>query len=195
MGNKLNSLAAVAGILSLLIAILALLRDVVDYRVFSLASPDNFPKVVPSPEAVSSVTSYSCEDLNLNLQSGKLNGLSPTTSQNGVKQAFPCFTGETKEGELYNYGGGVFFLKHDFYFYTYRDFIEVRSNFHGNVSPNLLGNDRKTALNIFGNPQYSLPAFDFYQTSYGCLRLNIENGKIRQIGVHYKACNLAMKDV
>ncbi len=70
-----------------------------------------------------------CTSLTLDLLTGTLNGIRPDDSQEKIKQVLPCYTGETEEGDWANYGGGIFYLKHDMYFYTHRDYIEVRDGF------------------------------------------------------------------
>ncbi len=70
-----------------------------------------------------------CGAIELNLAKGTLNGLSPNDAPEHIKKLLPCFTGETEEGSSYNEGGGVFFRDHDFYFYTHRDYIELRTGF------------------------------------------------------------------
>ncbi len=52
-----------------------------------------------------------CDALVLDLDRGTLNGLAPTASMDEVKGQFPCSTGESEEGAIYNFGGGVFFLE------------------------------------------------------------------------------------
>lgn len=62
-----------------------------------------------------------------------------------VKEKFPFFTGATEDGAGYNCGGGVFFLDHDFYFYTGRDYLEIRNDFRAKASMSLLGETKAEA--------------------------------------------------
>jgi hypothetical protein len=40
--------------------------------------------------------------LGFDVRSGTMNGLAPTASQEEVKKYFPCFTGDTADGEIFN---------------------------------------------------------------------------------------------
>ena len=107
-----------------------------------------------------------CDALVLDLDRGTLNGLAPTASMDEVKAQFPCSTGESAEGELYNFGGGVFFLDHGFFAYTHRDFLEVRSSFAGTTRPDALGQP----LSTLGEPDRTDGDAALFDRSYGCLR-------------------------
>ncbi len=92
-----------------------------------------------------------CTNLYFDLKKGTLNGLKPDAPMYLVKSKLPCFTGETEEGSDINYGGGVFYLNHDFYFYTHKDYIEVRRNFKGKLSADILGKSKsQVRLFLFG---------------------------------------------
>ena len=80
-----------------------------------------------------------------------MNGVPATASMDKAKVAFPCFTGETEEGADFNCGGGVYFLKHDFYFYTHKDFIEVRTGYTGKMSKPVLGLKKEELIKLLGN--------------------------------------------
>lgn len=64
-----------------------------------------------------------CGNLYFDLKKGTLNDLKPDAPMYLVKSKLPCFTGETAEGSDINYGGGVFYINHDFFFYTHKDYI------------------------------------------------------------------------
>ncbi|HNA22555.1 MAG TPA: caspase family protein, partial [Agitococcus sp.] len=101
--------------------------------------PKKSTAVLDSLRLPEKLTYSGCERIVFDLDKGTLNGLKATASQQEVKNALPCATGDTPDGESYNYGGGVFFLNHNFFMYTGNNFIEVRRDFTGTVSPNLLG--------------------------------------------------------
>ena len=150
------------------------------------AKPSPPPVVDEAAPAVAPAFPAGCDKLVFDLESATLNGLPPTATMADVKAQFPCSTGESSERSAFNYGGGVFFLKHGMFFYTGRDFIEVRRPFAGEVVPAVLGEDVAT-LDAWA----SAPAQDpgqapvtrggllrkFYDRSPGCLRadLNDEN--------------------
>ncbi len=51
----------------------------------------------------------------VNLKRGTVNKLKLTASQDEVKAALPCSTGDTEECSDFNCGGGVFFLNNSFF--------------------------------------------------------------------------------
>lgn len=147
-------------------------------------SADEPPSQEKEPEAPP------CGPLRFDLVSGQLNGLSPDASQEQVKAALPCFTGDTRDGSKYNYGGGVFYLKHDFFYYTGRDFIEVRGAFKGQVEPALLGMPIDAAIGQFGPGESikGVPDATLFSTSYGCLRLHVSDKVVTKAAAHMQSC-------
>ena len=135
-----------------------------------------------------------CDQLFLDLEKGTINGMSPAASMDEVKKAFPCFTGETKEGSESNCGGGLFFLKHDFYFYTHNDFIEARKGFAGNVSKQVFGLSREELTSLLGTPDETLTHKSIfldemiyvhqYSKKWGTLSFVEEEGRITQVEMH-----------
>ncbi|MCB0837063.1 MAG: hypothetical protein KDE26_10440 [Bacteroidetes bacterium] len=140
------------------------------------------------------------ESLFLDLEKGTFNNVSPTASMDEVKKKFPCFTGETEEGQSINCNGGVFFLNHDFYFYTGNDYIEVRLGFNGKISQNLLGKTIEEVEEILGKPDL-IPVDEsedewgnmfpdniqyLYKRKYGALGLAFdpETREVKKIAVH-----------
>jgi len=130
-----------------------------------------------------------CSALTLDLAAGTLNGLAPTASQAEIKAALPCFTGETEEGSSYNEGGGVFFIDHDVYAYTYQDRWEAREAFRGAVVPeNPLGSspERVRAGLLGGRP---LAADGLYTMPYGCLALVTNGaGRVETVRIDTRSC-------
>jgi hypothetical protein len=126
-----------------------------------------------------------CDALHLNLEKGTLNGIPATASWEQIKTQFPCSTGETEEGAAFNCGGGVFFLNHDFYFYTHRDYIEVRTDFKGTISPLSMQMTRSEVMSVYGNPeQQPDPDTYYYQKKYGTVRVEFSDNRVKEIGVH-----------
>ena len=141
-------------------------------------------------------TTNSCSQVVFDLDTGTINGIKPTVSQEDVKAALPCFTGSAPDGDrlngmLYNYGGGVYFNNHNFYFYTGSDFIEVRSDFTGKVSPSLLGTSKERLNGAYGRPTLTSNGSYFYMMSYGCLQFELRNNVVYQIRSHYQDCKTA----
>jgi len=137
-----------------------------------------------------SVAEDPCAKLNVNLKKGELNGLKPTASQEKIREVFPCFTGSSEERSIFNCGGGVFFLDHDFYFYTGRDFLEIRDDFNGRIKGEWMGMSLFTLTTDFGNPvreeKLGNKEIYFFETKYGCVRFILVNDKIVEIGIHYQ---------
>ena len=141
-------------------------------------------------------TTNSCSQVVFDLDTGTINGIKPTVSQEDVKAALPCFTGSTPDGDrlngmLYNYGGGVYFNNHNFYFYTGSGFIEVRSDFTGKGSPSLLGTSKERLNGAYGRPTLTSNGSYFYMMSYGCLQFELRNNVVYQIRSHYQDCKTA----
>lgn len=136
---------------------------------------DGKPKVKP------------CKKIQVNLTSGTVNGVKPTALMDVVKKKLPCYTGESEEGEVFNCGGGVFYLNDDIYFYTGRDYIEIREKFTGKTEPSLLGTYRDEVKSILGVPDKEIDGgrILIYKKAYGALRVvfNMDD-KCVEIGIH-----------
>ncbi len=132
-----------------------------------------------------------CDALVFDLERGLLNGLAPTATPAEFKAQFPCSTGETEEGGPFNFGGGVFFLDHDFFAYTHRDYIEARTNFAGRVEPAVLNAPVAELEAAFGAPGREEDGARLYRTRYGCLRAETSETSgdtVVELGVHAQAC-------
>jgi hypothetical protein len=140
-------------------------------------------------------TAQNCDNLFVDLAKGTLNGVALTESQETVKSKFPCFTGDSEDGGDFNCGGGVFYLNHDFFFYTGNDFLEVRRNFAGTISTPLLGLSKDEAIVKLGLGESVRSEMNyeseylFFNTPYGCVRLVIENGLVDIVAMHTKPAN------
>jgi hypothetical protein len=134
----------------------------------------------------------SCDKLVADVKKGTLNGLKPTATQEQVKEKLPCFTGDTKDGSDFNCGGGVFYLDHDFFYYTGNDYIEFRKNFKGKLSIPLLGLSKAAAVKKAGmgkavrTEKEGDTEYVFLKTTYGCLMLKIEDGKVVKVAMYAK---------
>ena len=125
---------------------------------------------------------------------GKLNGLDSKADRAAIKRALPCFTGETPDGKKIggieaNCGGGVFFTRDHFYFYTGRDYIEVRTGFKGKVGGDLLGASRKTVEGEVGTPnrveKVAPRTIALYAMTYGTLAVTYDqDGKAIALAAH-----------
>ncbi len=134
-------------------------------------------------------TKKPCKNLFADLEKGTMNKVSPSTSMEKVKKKLPCFTGDSEEGSVFNCGGGIFYLNDDFFFYTGRDYIEIRSGYKGGISDDVLGKDVSTIKSKYGEPDKQLKGDDgtifLYKKKYGTLRLYFsEDGRVKEIGMH-----------
>jgi hypothetical protein len=127
-----------------------------------------------------------CSKLKLDLKKGTLNNVKPDASPEKVKNAFTCFTGETEEGSSFNCGGGIFYLDHDFFFYTHRNYIEVRENFNNdNIEPAIMGKSMKEIEEMYGQPALK-PEVNIYlyEMPYGTLQIEFYDGFVNMIAIH-----------
>lgn len=136
-----------------------------------------------------------CDGFVFDANRGTLNGLPPSATQYDIKQALPCYTGETEEGSPYNSGGGVFFVNHDFYFYTHADLIEVRSRFAGRETVPLLRGTRDSVIRQLGSSYARArngQAWRFAKP-WGCLEVvfdsaTAQSASVRQVEAHAHTC-------
>lgn len=127
-----------------------------------------------------SAMAQGCSDLYVDIRKGTLNGLTPKASQEEIQKALTCFTAVKPEGPVSDCGGGIFFAKHYFFFYTGTDNINIRKGFTGKCSSELIGISEKKAIELLGKPQGELidnegSKFIFFKTSYGCLIINLDD--------------------
>jgi hypothetical protein len=138
------------------------------------------------------IMAQSCDKLVADLKKGILNGLKPTASQEKVKEKLPCFTGDTEDYSDFNCGGGVFYLDHDFFFYSGNDYIEFRKNFKGKLSLPLLGLSKAAAIKkaamgkAVRTQKEGKTEYIFLKTNYGCLMLKIEGSKVATVAMYAK---------
>lgn len=144
----------------------------------------------------------SCANLVLDLDTGRLSGVPATASIEQVMRAFPCATGQSTEGAIWNYGGGVFFNDHAFYFYTWRRFIEVRTGFKGSIGPvDVLGMTRQDIAARYvalgcdrGAARHSRPLWacgdkasdysrgsEFYAMPWGCMAIRFREDRASEV--------------
>jgi hypothetical protein len=100
-----------------------------------------------------------------------------------VKRRLPCFTGESAETSEMNFGGGVFFLDHDFYFYTGRNYIEVRARFPGTVTPDVLRRPIAEAQRLLGPHARTLQGRGsmLFRAQFGCVEARLSRDAARTV--------------
>ena len=112
-----------------------------------------------------------CGVITVDLLDGKVNGVEPNYTAGQIKQKLPCFTSEEAEGTASKCGGGVFYKDKDIYFYTGRDYVEIREKFKGKLSIPLMGASRNSLFKWLGNAKIKEATWDAFDTSYGILIL------------------------
>ena len=149
--------------------------------VWAGCTPQPAPAPAPAPAAVAA--GDPCAELHFDLRRGTLNGIAPTASMDAVKQRLLCFTGESEETSEMNFGGGVFFLNHDFYFYTGRNYIEVRGRFPGTVTPNVLRRPIAEAQRLLGPHARSLEGRGsmLFRAPFGCVEARLSRDAARTV--------------
>lgn len=138
--------------------------------------------------SVSAFSQNDCSKIYVDLKNGTVNNLPLTATMDQVRDSLSCFTGSTPEGEIANCGGGVFFLNHDFYFYTHRNYVEFRGKFKGELSDSLYGLHPNEIVKTFGPTvryeKHGNTAYMFYKTSYGCLQIRVQFDTIVAFSMH-----------
>ena len=123
-----------------------------------------------------------CGTFVVEILDGKVNGVFPDFTIGQIKEKLPCFTSEEPENSTSKCGGGVFYKDKDIYFYTGRDYIEIREKFKGKLSIPLLGATRNSLFKWLGNPKIKDVNWDAFQTQYGTLVLHYNKaGKVNLI--------------
>ena len=111
----------------------------------------------------------SCAPFTVDLLNGKLNGVEPDFTAPEIKKLLPCFTSEEKEDTSSRCGGVIAFKDKDVYFYTGRNYVEIREKFNGKLSIPLMGAARGSLFKHLGHPLMKDTNWEAYQTSYGIL--------------------------
>lgn len=149
--------------------------------------------------APAAVATDPCASLRFDLVRGTLNGLAPTAPMDEVRRRLPCFTGESAETSEMNFGGGVFFLDHDLYFYTGRNYIEVRRRFSGTVTPDVLGRPIGDARRVLGPHARTLERRGsmLFRAHFGCVEARLSRDAARtveQVAAYAMLCEFVPDD-
>ncbi|WP_336517220.1 hypothetical protein [Pollutibacter soli] len=123
-----------------------------------------------------------CPDFVVDILDGTVNGLKTNVNLEEFKLKLPCFSSAEDENTSSKCGGGVFYKDRDLYFYSGRDYIEIREKFKGKLSLPLMGAKRGSLFKYLGNPKLKDATWDAFQTQYGTLVLNYNTaGKVNKI--------------
>ena len=116
-------------------------------------------------------TTIACPVITIDILDGKINDLFPNSTMPEIKSKFPCFTGTEEETTGSKCGGAVFFKDKDIYFYTGRDYVEIREKFKGKLTIPLMGASRNSLFKWLGHPKIKDVGWDAFQMSFGTLVL------------------------
>ena len=123
-----------------------------------------------------------CDALIVDILDGKVNGLRPNARFDEIKEKLPCFTAAEPEGTAVKCGASVFYKDKDLYFYTDRDYIEVKEKFQGKFTTPIMGLARADLFKILGNPKIKDDTWEAFQMSYGILVLHYNKaGKVNVV--------------
>jgi len=128
-----------------------------------------------------------CPPFHIDVLDGTISKLFPQSPHGDIKNRLPCFTEATDE--LSSWGcGGVFYKDKGVYFYTYRDFVEIRDNFNGSMTVPLMGSTRNSLFKWLGNPRVKDFSWESYQMKYGSLVLFFDaSNKVNRIIISSKS--------
>ena len=123
-----------------------------------------------------------CDVFTVDILDGKVNGLKPNARFDDIKDKLPCFTATEAEGSTAKCGGSIFFTDKDLYFYTDRDYIEIREKFQGKYTTPIMGLPRTSLFKTLGNPKIKDDSWEAYQMAYGTLVLHFNKaGKVNLV--------------
>jgi hypothetical protein len=123
-----------------------------------------------------------CGVFTVDILDGKVNGLKADARYTEIKEKLPCFTSSLPDADSSKCGGSIFYADRDIYFFTGRDYIEIREKFKGKLSIPVMGAKRNSLFSVLGNPKLKDENWDAFQTQYGCLVLHYNKlGKVNLI--------------
>jgi hypothetical protein len=122
-------------------------------------------------------TTVVCNTIEVDILRGRVNGIQPDFTINQVKEKLPCATGTEAENDSSKCGGGVWYKDKDIYFFTGRDYVEIKEKFKGKLSIPLMGAGRNDLFKWLGNPKIKDISWDAFQTAYGTLVLYYNKAK------------------
>ena len=126
-------------------------------------------------------TTTICPTFEVDVLEGTVNNLATHSTIGEIEKKFPCFENSVPETNG-STCGGVYFQNKGIFFYTERDYIEVRENFKGKLSVPLLGASRGSLFSLLGYPSLKDTNWDAFQTKYGILILYYNKaGKINKL--------------
>lgn len=128
-----------------------------------------------------------CGTFEVDILDGKVNGLKPNARFDDITAKLPCFTSKEVEGTTAKCGASISYKDREIYFYTDRDYIEIREKAQVKLSIPLLGAPRNGLFKWLGNPKLKDENWDAFEMAYGILVLHYNKaGKVNLIQITTK---------
>ena len=122
-----------------------------------------------------------CDEFNVDILGGTVNTMRPDYTMGMIKEKMPCFTSGDAEGSS-GCGGTIFFKDRDVYFYTDRDYIEIKNKYKGKMSMPLFTTLRKGVFKYLGRPMMKDDNWEAFETAYGLVILYYNKaGKVEML--------------
>lgn len=123
-----------------------------------------------------------CDVFVVDILDGKVNGLKANARYDEIKEKLPCFSSTEPEGNASKCGGQIAYKDRDVYFFTDRDYIEIREKFQGKFTTPIMGAARNSLFKVLGNPKLKDANWDAYEMAYGTLVLHFNKaGKVNLV--------------
>ncbi len=120
-----------------------------------------------------------CGTFVVDILDGKVNDLKANARMDEITGKLPCFTSMDAEGTTAKCGASISYKDRDIYFYTDRDYIEIREKFQGKLTIPLMGAPRNGLFKWLGNPKLKDENWDAFEMAYGTLVLHYNKaGKV-----------------
>lgn len=128
-----------------------------------------------------------CDEFYVDILGGTVNTMRPDYTMGMIKEKMPCFTSSDPEGSS-GCGGTIFFKDRDVYFYTDRDYIEIKDKFKGRMSMPLFTTLRKGVFKYLGRPMMKDDNWEAFETAYGLVILYYNKaGKVNMVRMTTKS--------
>lgn len=114
-------------------------------------------------------TKEKCAEFVIDILDGTVNALKPNVNPEEIKVKLNCFTSVEEENASSKCGGLIAYKDRDIYFYTGRDYVEIKEKFQGKLTLPLMGAKRNTLFKWLGNPKIKDVNWEAYQVQYGTL--------------------------
>ena len=118
-----------------------------------------------------------CPEFIIDILDGTVNSVKPNVNPEEIKTKLNCFTAVEEENSSSKCGGMIAYKDKDIYFFTGRDYVEIREKFQGKLTLPLMGAKRNTLFKWLGNPKIKDTNWEAYQVQYGTLVLHYNGGQ------------------